>query len=94
MHKLQTVVAPDVFSPRAVYDGKALLYAPRVLPLPASGSSTVCPYTYTIYRLPPLSTNIPQFYVSLTPQAPVVGARGTVEVRVVQTLRKKIEPES
>ncbi|KAG6917797.1 hypothetical protein DXG01_001069 [Tephrocybe rancida] len=38
IHKLQNVVAPDIFSPRAVYDGKALLYSPRPLNLPAEGA--------------------------------------------------------
>ena len=31
--RLQTVAAPDVFTPRAVYDGRKNMFAPRKLPL-------------------------------------------------------------
>ncbi|KAF9463147.1 Piwi domain-containing protein [Collybia nuda] len=74
IHKLQTVVAPDIFSPRAVYDGKALLYAPQALQLPSSGGGT--------------------FLVSLTSQAPVIGTRGTFQVKISQTIGDVIKPES
>ncbi|KAF5387039.1 hypothetical protein D9615_001654 [Tricholomella constricta] len=44
IHKLQTVIAPNIFSPRAVYDGKAIMYASKPLQLPGggAGSFTVC----------------------------------------------------
>ncbi|KNZ75349.1 Protein argonaute-3 [Termitomyces sp. J132] len=38
IHKLQTVVAPEIFSPRAVYDGNVLLYASKPLKLTAEGT--------------------------------------------------------
>ncbi|KAG6832694.1 hypothetical protein H0H92_012266 [Tricholoma furcatifolium] len=38
MHKLQVVVAPEIFSPRAIYDGDALLYASFSLRLPGDGT--------------------------------------------------------
>ncbi|KAG6874284.1 hypothetical protein C0995_001509 [Termitomyces sp. Mi166 len=41
IHKMQTVVAPEIFSPRAVYDGNALMYASQPLKLPASGAGNV-----------------------------------------------------
>lgn len=41
IHKLQTVVAPEIFSPRAVYDGNALLYASKALELPSKGTGNV-----------------------------------------------------
>ncbi|KAJ6618325.1 Piwi domain-containing protein [Mycena sp. CBHHK59/15] len=40
IHILQTSVAPQIFNPRAVYDGKRLLYASRELGLPGGGSGT------------------------------------------------------
>ncbi|KAG6869093.1 hypothetical protein C0993_003413 [Termitomyces sp. T159_Od127] len=56
IHKLQTVVEPRIFSPRAVYDGNALLYASKPLELPAQGTgnfsvslTTVLPKSATTY---------------------------------------------
>lgn len=34
IHHLQTVVAPQVFTPRAVYDGRKNMFAAATLPLP------------------------------------------------------------
>jgi len=39
--KLQNEVAPKVFTPRAVYDGRKNLFAPRELPLGDTGSKEV-----------------------------------------------------
>ncbi|KAH9914769.1 argonaute-like protein [Epithele typhae] len=38
IRRLQTVVAPQVFTPRAVYDGRANMYCTRELPFGPSGS--------------------------------------------------------
>ncbi|KAE9406783.1 Piwi-domain-containing protein [Gymnopus androsaceus JB14] len=40
MHKLQAVVLPNVFNPRALYDGNALLYSSHALNLESGGSGT------------------------------------------------------
>jgi eukaryotic translation initiation factor 2C len=37
--RLQTVIAPQVFTPRAVYDGRKNLFAVRELPFPQGASS-------------------------------------------------------
>lgn len=39
--RLQSNVAPDVFTPRAVYDGRKNMFAPRALPLGDTGSKEV-----------------------------------------------------
>jgi len=39
--RLQNQVAPEVFTPRAVYDGRKNLFAPRELPLGNTGSKEV-----------------------------------------------------
>jgi eukaryotic translation initiation factor 2C len=39
--RLQTDIAPDVFTPRAVYDGRKNLFAPRELPFGGSDSKEV-----------------------------------------------------
>ncbi|KAG6889711.1 hypothetical protein C0992_004340 [Termitomyces sp. T32_za158] len=41
IHKLQTVLEPGIFSPRAVYDGNALLYASKPLELTAKDPKTL-----------------------------------------------------
>ena len=42
LQHLQNVVAPNVFNPRVVYDGRALAYSPgRVLPLAGGTGETV-----------------------------------------------------
>ncbi|KAG6820560.1 hypothetical protein H0H93_015080 [Arthromyces matolae] len=40
VHKLQTVVAAEIFSPRAVYDGNALLYSSHPLNLKDAGTES------------------------------------------------------
>ena len=39
--RLQDQVAPEVFTPRAVYDGRKNLFAPRKLPLGNTDSKVV-----------------------------------------------------
>lgn len=43
INKLQTVVAPSVFSPRALYDGKAIMYVSHELRLGAGGTGRASP---------------------------------------------------
>jgi eukaryotic translation initiation factor 2C len=42
IHHLQTIDAVDVFTPRAVYDGRKNLFAVRELPFGPSNSQQVC----------------------------------------------------
>lgn len=42
--QLQTVVAPEVFTPPAVYDGRKNMFAARELPLGPTGSHEVHDY--------------------------------------------------
>ena len=39
--RLQSEIAPEVFTPRAVYDGRKNMFAPRVLPLGDTGTKDV-----------------------------------------------------
>jgi eukaryotic translation initiation factor 2C len=39
--RLQTHTAPDVFRPKALYDGQAILFASHQLNLPGGGSGNV-----------------------------------------------------
>ncbi|KZW04251.1 eukaryotic translation initiation factor 2C [Exidia glandulosa HHB12029] len=39
--KLQNLVAPDVFTPRVVYDGRKNIFSPRALPFGASAEATL-----------------------------------------------------
>jgi hypothetical protein len=49
---LQNVVAPNIFHPRIVYDGRALAYLPgRPLPLAGGTGETVSPFFYSLYNL-------------------------------------------
>lgn len=41
IHHLQTIDAVDVFTPRAVYDGRKNLFAPRELPFGPQNSQEV-----------------------------------------------------
>ena len=41
IERLQTKVAPEIFTPRVVYDGWKNIFSPRQLSLP-SGSQDVC----------------------------------------------------
>lgn len=41
IHHLQMNVAPEVFNPRILYDGQAIVYASRQLKLANNGSGTV-----------------------------------------------------
>ena len=40
--RLQTVVAPETFTPRVVYDGRKNIFAPRQLALGPTDSQEVC----------------------------------------------------
>jgi eukaryotic translation initiation factor 2C len=44
--KLQTKIAPNDFKPRAVYDGRKNLFAPRELPFGGAISKEVSPAIY------------------------------------------------
>lgn len=48
--RLQNDIAPDVFTPRAVYDGRKNMFAPRALPLGPTGSREVRCATVTCSR--------------------------------------------
>lgn len=48
--RLQNTIAPEVFTPRAVYDGRKNMFAPRALPLGDTGSKEVCSATITSSR--------------------------------------------
>lgn len=39
--RLQNEITPEIFTPRAVYDGRRNLFAPRELPLGETGSKEV-----------------------------------------------------
>ncbi len=39
--RLQTVIAPEVFTPRAAYDGRKNMFAARELPFGPSGTQEV-----------------------------------------------------
>lgn len=41
IHKLQNVITPGISNPRAIYDGKALLYSSQPLNLPGGGAGSV-----------------------------------------------------
>lgn len=40
--RLQSELAPEIFTPPAVYDGRKNMFAPRVLPFGGSDSKEVC----------------------------------------------------
>ncbi|KAG6854931.1 hypothetical protein C0991_009754 [Blastosporella zonata] len=66
IHKLQTVVAPEIFSPRAVYDGNLLLYSSRPLRLIGGGTGS---FDVSLSQVLP-ATNVTQirgvFHVKIT----------------------------
>ena len=47
--RLQNTIAPEVFTPRAVYDGRRNLFAPRRLPLGPTGTKEVCTVTRHVF---------------------------------------------
>ena len=52
MQHLQNVVAPNVFDPRVVYDGRALAYSPgRALPLAGGTGETVSLLIFSLHNL-------------------------------------------
>lgn len=58
--RLQTELAPEVFTPRAVYDGRKNLFAPRVLPLGETDTREVGHVSFCIFRhLKPFTVYIP-----------------------------------
>jgi hypothetical protein len=46
--QLQVSVAPQIFTPRAVYDGRKNLFAMRELPLGSSGSKEVMCLSFVV----------------------------------------------
>lgn len=79
--RLQTKVAPDIFKPRAVYDGRKNLFAPRALPFGDSDSKEVCSTTHHVFSLvtydplqftfPPISEKSKPLKVRLTKVAEI-----------------------
>lgn len=59
--RLQNDIAPDVFTPRAVYDGRKNMFAPRALPLGPTGSREVryATVTYSRSRFEPFAVPLP-----------------------------------
>ena len=55
--RLQTVVAPETFTPRVVYDGRKNIFAPRQLALGPTDSQEVCDPSISICWSP--CTDIP-----------------------------------
>lgn len=58
IQRLQEVIAPAVFTPRGVYDGRKNLFTPQELNLGDTRSASVCPhhaYTLHITRLTALA---------------------------------------
>ena len=59
--RLQVDIAPEIFKPRAVYDGRKNLFAPRELPLGDSGTKevrrTIC--HISLPDLSPLAVHLP-----------------------------------
>jgi len=49
--ELQDKIAPKIFTPRAVYDGRKNLFAPRALPLGDTGSMEVRLTTRHVFSL-------------------------------------------
>jgi eukaryotic translation initiation factor 2C len=47
--RLQSEIAPEIFTPRAVYDGRKNLFAPRELPLGETGYKEVCCAMWSIF---------------------------------------------
>ena len=47
--KLQNELAPDVFKPRAVYDGRKNMFSPRQLPLGPTNSKEVRHATFDMF---------------------------------------------
>lgn len=56
MHKLQVIVAPDIFTPRGLYDGKAILYASHELRLMAGGAGQVSSFMLTPFAATALTS--------------------------------------
>jgi eukaryotic translation initiation factor 2C len=48
IRRLQTVVAPQVFTPRAVYDGRKNMFSMRELPFGSSQEASQSPTSYSI----------------------------------------------
>jgi len=78
--RLQNDIAPDVFTPRAVYDGRKNMFAPRALPLGPTGSREVRCATVTRSRshlnrlqfpFPPVSEKSRPLKVRLTEVAKI-----------------------
>jgi eukaryotic translation initiation factor 2C len=49
IHHLQTIDAVDVFTPRAVYDGRKNLFAARELPIGPQNSQQACSFDVIQY---------------------------------------------
>ncbi|RDB21168.1 Protein argonaute [Hypsizygus marmoreus] len=63
IHKLQTLIAPEIFSPRAIYDGRAILYASRPLKLPSGDGGS---FTVSLTAAPPAPGARGSYEVKLT----------------------------
>jgi len=91
IHKLQTDVAPGTFTPRAVYDGSALLYSSHPLRRAAWEGGTVnIKFLSTLFDL--LTSRL-KFAVSLGATPPPPGSsRGIFQVRLTRSAGSTIKP--
>jgi hypothetical protein len=91
MHLLQTSVAPALFHPRGVYDGKSLLYVSHQLNLPGGGSGARVISSYLSARVCVLTRL--QFPIRLgnDPNA-AIGSPGVVEIILSKTASEIIRP--
>ncbi|KAF8898225.1 ribonuclease H-like domain-containing protein [Gymnopilus junonius] len=65
-HHLQTAVAPQTFNPRAIYDGRAIAYAPIRLPLANNGNGTFTVQLGTTGAIRPGAKGVYQIKLTLT----------------------------
>ncbi|KAF8994801.1 hypothetical protein BDQ17DRAFT_1330924 [Cyathus striatus] len=86
LHHLQTVVEPDIFHPRALYDGKAILYSSHELRLPEGRVEDELTSRIFAYF---------QFCVTLAKNQTVpLGTKGAVEIILSLTAGGVITPRA
>jgi len=72
LQHLQNVVAPDIFNPRIVYDGRAIAYSPgRALPLAGGTGETFSLHMNSTVQVPPESRGSYQIRFTQTSGIPV-----------------------
>ena len=95
LQHLQNVVAPNLFNPRIVYDGRALAYSPgRVLPLAGGTGETVSFLFYLAECYSQSNLHLSsQFSVSLYSNTQVPPeSKGSFQIRFTQTSGIPIQP--